>query len=255
MRTAPVESSSNAPSPEARPRASHDPHAAKGAFRERLEGEGRRPTRGSSSGEPIGRSSTRGPAAPKAARPETSHAALGAKHDHRLEGEALAEGRRTTSATEPGPARPEEGALPASTGAPSQRSRRDRARAERDESALPADGAAFTPLPPVLLPPATTAAAPPTGPRTAPAELAALADRLLRSLRVGRLADGTAMVRLQLDGGRRGDVHVELRQTEAGLSAVVEATDGDRAHASEWAERLEGALSARGLDLRSVELA
>jgi hypothetical protein len=85
--------------------------------------------------------------------------------------------------------------------------------------------------------------------------MAALADRLLRSLRVGRLADGTAMVRLEIDGGARGDLRVELRQTDAGVTAVVEAQDGDRARAAEWAERLTSALSARGLDLHAVELA
>ncbi len=133
---------------------------------------------------------------------------------------------------------------------------RDRraAHRERDEGPRPADGATFTPLPTVLLPPSAAVTAAPVSPRTAPAEIAALADRLLRSLRVGRLADGTSMVRLQLDGGGRGDVHVELRQTEAGLAAVVTSADGDRARASEWADRLSAALGARGLDLRSIEL-
>jgi hypothetical protein len=187
----------------------------------------------------------------------------GARAHHPGEGAPRASAPPSTTATTPTSACEPRETSPAGAGgrAPradeaASRSAHDRRPAlrERDEGTRAPDGVAFTPLPTVLLPPSVAVAATPVSPRTAPAEIAAMADRLLRSLRVGRLADGTSMVRLQLDGGGRGDVHVELRQTEAGIAAVVSSTDGDRARAAEWADRLSAELGARGLDLRSIEL-
>ncbi len=122
-----------------------------------------------------------------------------------------------------------------------------------DDAERPPELAPFAAPPAVLSPPPTGAAAvSPAG--AGQAELTALVERFLTSVRVGRLPDGSSVLRLRVDGRGRGDVEVELRGTAAGLVAHVDAADGDRRRASEWAERLEAALRARGLDVGPVEV-
>jgi hypothetical protein len=248
MQASSVESSAKIPSSEAPRRAPRDASLEKGAFRARLQAGARRAAHDPAAGEVAARNTTRHRHGAAGARRPQLEGARGTGRDGGAANQHAASdtGRRSSAA---------DASRAEAVETPSRRTLRERVREERDESALPADGVAFTPVPPILLPPSAVTTAAPASPRTAPAEMAALADRLLRGLRVGRLPDGSAMVRMQLDGGGRGDVHIELRQTEAGLSAIVETSDGDRARASAWADRLGAALGARGLDLRSIELA
>ena len=108
----------------------------------------------------------------------------------------------------------------------------------------------WAPPPPALLPPIERSAptAPIVGSAQAAAEAATLAERVLSSLRVGRVA-GMPEVRMRL-GGTRGDVEVRLRLDDGRVVPVL-VTDRP-AEVAELAERLDALFAERGIDAEQV---
>lgn len=115
--------------------------------------------------------------------------------------------------------------------------------------------AAFQPPLGVLAPPPVTAPQPPpaAGTASAHAEAAALADRLVTSMRVGRTGRDRHEVRMRLSP-RSGAIEVRLRHEEGRLTAVLEAEPIARADAERLAQLFERELSERGLELDALEL-
>lgn len=101
---------------------------------------------------------------------------------------------------------------------------------------------------PALLPPivSSTPVAPPVGSALASAEAAALAERVLTSLRVGRVA-GMPEVRMRLGG--RG-IEVRLRLDEGRVVPVLVSDRPEEARA--MAERLDELFAERGIDADPV---
>ncbi|HJL48654.1 MAG TPA: hypothetical protein RMG45_22520, partial [Polyangiaceae bacterium LLY-WYZ-15_(1-7)] len=83
------------------------------------------------------------------------------------------------------------------------------------------------------------------------AEAAALAERVLTSLRVGTVR-GQREVRLRLGRGWEG---VEVRLRLEGGEVVPELHGEDRARAAALAARLDAALAARGVRARPATCA
>jgi hypothetical protein len=130
---------------------------------------------------------------------------------------------------------------------------RQRHRAESD----PADTAtaSFWAATAGWAPPPSSAAAPaPTaGTALGHAEVAALAERLLTSLRVGRSGRGGRELRLRLAGALEG-VEVRLRHEEGRLSAELCSEPWATERAASLARRLGPALTARGAPPVSIEV-
>lgn len=101
---------------------------------------------------------------------------------------------------------------------------------------------------PALLPPLAPSAStpPPVGSALASAEAAALAERVLTSLRVGRVA-GMPEVRMRL--GDRG-IEVRLRLSEGRVEPVLVAERPEEARA--MAERLDALFAARDIEAEPV---
>lgn len=129
---------------------------------------------------------------------------------------------------------------------------------ERSRDALLAEPQAEAPAPlaadefiynSVLIPPTTTPSPPAAPvPQTSAlerAQAAALAERVLHSVQVGRVQGGH-LVRLRLSS----EVEVELRHVDGVLQATV-VGEGDQ---GPLARRLDGELRARGLRFDRVEL-
>jgi hypothetical protein len=114
----------------------------------------------------------------------------------------------------------------------------------------------WSPPPPALLPPIERSAptTPIAGTSQAAAEAAALAERVLSSLKVGRVA-GMPEVRMRLGPGSRGlgsreGVEVRLRLDEGRVIPVL-VTDRP-AEVAELAERLDALFAERGIDAERV---
>jgi hypothetical protein len=114
----------------------------------------------------------------------------------------------------------------------------------------------WSPPPPALLPPIERSAptAPIAGTARAAAEAAALAERVLSSLKVGRVA-GMPEVRMRLglgsrEWGTREGVEVRLRLDEGRVIPVL-VTDRP-AEVAALAERLDALFAERGIDAERV---
>jgi hypothetical protein len=133
--------------------------------------------------------------------------------------------------------------------------RRDAPRAndDADRSLL----TAFVPPPSVLAAPlATTPVAAPTpGSASARAEAAALAERLVRSMRMGKIGRDGHEVRLRLDVGASGDVEVRLRHLDGTLSATLVTDAPSYVDAERLAVALRHELARRGIECEDVEVA
>lgn len=123
-------------------------------------------------------------------------------------------------------------------------------REPREPHARTDDEPRWAPPPPALLPPIERSAptAPIAGSAQAAAEAATLAERVLSSLRVGRVA-GMPEVRMRL-GGTRGDVEVRLRLDDGRVVPVLVTTRP--AEVAELAERLDALFAERGIDAEPV---
>ena len=129
--------------------------------------------------------------------------------------------------------------------------RRDDDREEMQLSALEP----FSPPPPVLAPPVLSpAAAPQSGSALAHAEAAALAERLVTSMRVGKVGRDGHEVRMHLAVSSRADVEVRLRLVDGALSAHLVASPGALSEAESIADALRSELDARGLSLDDVRV-
>ncbi|NOY92362.1 MAG: flagellar hook-length control protein FliK [Deltaproteobacteria bacterium] len=117
---------------------------------------------------------------------------------------------------------------------------------------------AFSPPPAVLFAPTLALPAPTpvvAGSAAAQAETAAMAQRLLDTLRVGRTAGGGHQVRMRLaPGSRFAGVEVRLEEQGGELHAVLLAEPGADGRAAELAEEIVRELRERGVELESVEL-
>jgi hypothetical protein len=130
-------------------------------------------------------------------------------------------------------------------------------RARREPRDTPRDEEPrWSPPPPALLPPIERSAptTPIAGTSQAAAEAAALAERVLSSLKVGRVA-GMPEVRMRLGLGSRGlgsreGVEVRLRLDEGRVIPVL-VTDRP-AEVAELAERLDALFAERGIDAERV---
>lgn len=117
--------------------------------------------------------------------------------------------------------------------------------------------AAFTPPPSVLAAPICTnpSGPAPAGGGLARAEAAALAERLVRSMRVGKVGRDGHEVRLRLAVGAQGDLEVRLRHQDGALTATFVADAASHADL----ERLEGAvrheLRERGIECENILVA
>ncbi|HJL05157.1 MAG TPA: hypothetical protein RMH85_31280 [Polyangiaceae bacterium LLY-WYZ-15_(1-7)] len=142
------------------------------------------------------------------------------------------------------------GARPEDTPPPEATRRRPTGGEPLRDDAPPAEALArFELPPPVTLPPPGGAA--PTGSARERAEAAALAERVLTSLRVGTVR-GQREVRLRLGRGWEG---VEVRLRLEGGEVVPELHGEDRARAAALAARLDAALAARGVRARPATCA
>jgi hypothetical protein len=96
--------------------------------------------------------------------------------------------------------------------------------------------------------------APAAGSGAAHAEAAALAERLVTSLRVGRSQDGRHEVRMRLATSSRGGIEVQLRHDRDRLEAVLHADAGSRPDADRLAELVQTELAGRGVELDTLEV-
>ena len=116
----------------------------------------------------------------------------------------------------------------------------------------------FQPPPSVLLSPSLSPATPApktAGSAAAHAETAAMAERLLDTLRIGRAADGSHQVRMRLSpNSRYAGVEVRLEEHGGELRASLLAEPGADARAAELADDIVRELRARGVDLTDVEI-
>jgi hypothetical protein len=121
----------------------------------------------------------------------------------------------------------------------------------RDDPSLLAP---FLPLPTVLAaPPGVLTAS--TSARPSPSqEVAALAERVLRSLRVGHVGRHGHEVRLQLRLHARSDVEVRLRQVDGALEATVLAGTNDPTDVARLADAIRRELDARGVSCASFQV-
>ncbi len=109
--------------------------------------------------------------------------------------------------------------------------------------------------PPAVLSPPPASAVPSVGtPGASAAELAALLERYVTSLRGGRGADGAPMQRRRGGAAGGAELAVEQRRTDAGVVALGGDPAGDRPRAEAGAARIDAALRARGLDVGGVEV-
>lgn len=116
--------------------------------------------------------------------------------------------------------------------------------------------AAFLPPPSVLTAPLSTlpSAAPHASSAPARAEAAALAERLVRSMRVGKVGRDGHEVRLRLEVGAHGEVEVRLRHSEGALTATLVAERGARGDAERLAGAVRRELAERGIECEDVEV-
>src|SRR5262249_17960244 len=112
--------------------------------------------------------------------------------------------------------------------------------------------APFAPPPSVLAaPPGSRHEVPSHGDAADRAQTAALVDRLVRSMHVGRVGRGHEL-RLRLDArAGLGDLEVRLRHEDGALRASIVAHDGSSGAADRLRARLADELAARGV---AVEL-
>lgn len=144
------------------------------------------------------------------------------------------------------------GADGADRGANRDRADRDRLGGpERD----PNPWAAFSPPPAVMQPPVGVAGQPPAaaGTAAAHAQVAALAERVLTSMRVGRVGPAGHEVRMRL-GARLEGVEVRLRHEDGRITAELHAEPWARSRATRMAQLLSSELSRRGAELESIEV-
>ena len=129
------------------------------------------------------------------------------------------------------------------------------ARASQDDGDRPAL-AAFLPPPSVLTAPLSTLhpAAPHASSAAARAEAAALAERLVRSMRVGKVGRDGHEVRLRLEVGAHGEVEVRLRHCEGALTATLVAERGTHGDAERLAGAVRRELAERGIECEDVEV-
>jgi len=118
--------------------------------------------------------------------------------------------------------------------------------------------APFHPPPPALLPPPAAVAPPHAGSAAARAEAAALADRLVQSMRVGRVGRDGHEVRLRLRAADSLDassgLEIRLRHEGGLVHATFVAESTSRAEAERIASALERELEERGVALGSVSI-
>jgi hypothetical protein len=103
----------------------------------------------------------------------------------------------------------------------------------------------------VLAPPPSSIAAP-TSPATAHAETAALAERMLTSLRVGRVDRDAVEVHMRLRH-EDGEVEVRLRERAGRLEAEL-IGEGAPSDLSALAGRVEAELRSRGYELDALDV-
>jgi len=117
--------------------------------------------------------------------------------------------------------------------------------------------APFVPPPSVLAAPLSTTpiAAPAASSAPARAEAAALAERLVRSMRIGKVGRDGHEVRLRLDVGARGDVEVRLRHVDGALSATLVTDAASHADAERLATALRQELADRGIVCENIDVA
>jgi len=180
----------------------------------------------------------------KPASPIHAGAALGAQKPAHQQSTALA--HQQSAAQRLGAARPEnEGrdAKPHTTRA---------AHDDGDRTLL----APFIPPPSVLAAPLSTTpiTAPAASSAPARAEAAALAERLVRSMRIGKVGRDGHEVRLRLDVGARGDVEVRLRHIDGALSATLVTDATSHADAERLATALRQELADRGIVCENVDV-
>ncbi|MFW6051153.1 MAG: hypothetical protein ACODAU_08260 [Myxococcota bacterium] len=167
----------------------------------------------------------------------------------------------TTQAAAPDPQRPTGPGRPAAVARAGPPEGEGNHPAEREASERHAPGtdellpwAAFQPPPPVLQPLAGAGQPPPaSGSAAAHAEIAALAERLLTSLRVGRVGERGREVRMRL-GPRLGGLEVRLKHEAGRLTAELHAEPWARDRALRIADRLQHAIRARGAALDAIEV-
>ncbi len=128
---------------------------------------------------------------------------------------------------------------------------RERLGAEPREDLTP-----FQPPPPALVVPVAASVAQPAaaGSAAAHAEAAALADRLVTSMRVGRVGRDAHEVRMRLALRGGSGLEVHLRVVGDRLTAVLSADPGHHHEAHRIAAALEHELSERGVPLDEITL-
>ena len=129
--------------------------------------------------------------------------------------------------------------------------KRDREQYGRDRSDGREDLGAFPAPPPALLPPIAQSAPPPlvAGSAAAHAEAAAMAEKLVTQLRVGRVGRDGHEVRMKLAIRGASGLDVRLTMHEGRLSAELVADAGMQGEARRIAEALRDELAARGFTL------
>lgn len=204
-----------------------------------------------------GRIGQRGPGSPTAPHPRSGRFAevlargegVGHKHAHAslLPGAAVASTSATTTARDA--VQPRAGDDPPDTKLSVARASLD----DGDRSLL----APFMPPPSILAAPLCATPSAPLVVSGAPAraEAAALAERLVRSMRIGKVGRDGHEVRLRLDVGARGDVEVRLRHVDGTLSATLVTDAASYVDAERLAVALRRELSERGLVCEDVEVA
>ncbi len=134
--------------------------------------------------------------------------------------------------------------------------RRDEREPERDRDDEPL--APFAPPPPVLAqlaaPSAPDATSLVSGSAAGHAEAAALAERLVTQLSVGRIGKTGHELRMRVATARGDGLGVRLRLENGSLTAVLSPAPGARAEAERIADALRTELRARGVDLDDVSI-
>lgn len=134
------------------------------------------------------------------------------------------------------------------------RPRRPRPLGERRDEDAGAGLAAFRPPSAILAPPPAGPARPAVGSAVDRAEAAALAERLVTGLRVGRVGRDGHVVQLRIRGAG-ADLEVRLRHEHGRLGIVLAARDARGLEdAGRISRALEGELAARGVTLDAIEV-
>ena len=118
--------------------------------------------------------------------------------------------------------------------------------------------AAFAPPPQILAQPvgqSVTVQPPVAGSGTERAQAAAMADSLVRSMRVGKVGKDGHEVRLTIQASKgTGEIEVQIRQHEGKLTAVLVPDANNLGDAQRLVELFKSEAEARGLELDDVSV-